>query len=316
MKKFQISQDINLQEMRPIGFHESVNQSMAQINQNVENGAGWIEVEICPICGSSNYKNWLSKHGNKLVICNECTSGFATRQPKNFNDAYNTAEHFLSSIEGYDNNREYRIKRFGMERVRLAQKYKRSGRLLDIGCGTGWFLESAKDVFEVCGFEPTVNLAQFTSNKLGIHIASQLEDFELASFDVITAFDVIEHVPNPNLLLQSAYNLLKENGIFMIFTPNKDSAAFLYMKEKSNLVTPPLHLHYLNAKSFVHLAGNKFTILDCDTAGLDVGDIFAYQRDHESQEFALFLEQNSNLVQTFLDYTNLGNHLRVVLQKN
>jgi SAM-dependent methyltransferase len=315
MKKFTLTKSIDLDIMRPAGFHESVDRSMKEINKNVECGSGWIDVNVCPICGSSSYKSWLLKYGNQIVECNKCTSGFATRRPKNFNDAYNTEEHYNESIKSYNDNRDYRILRFGKERLSLIQEYKKMGNLLDIGCGTGWFIESARSCFQVAGFEPTKNLADFTSKKLGIHVASSLEEFKKSSFDVITAFDVIEHVPDPVDFLKSIHDLLDENGMIVIFTPNKNSAAFCYLKEKENLVTPPIHLHYLNANSFIHLAGQNFKIIYEKTFGLDVGDIYAYERDLGNQEFGSFLYQNSNIIQTFLDYANLGNHLRIILQK-
>ena len=74
--------------------------------------------------------------------------------------------------------RKYRIERFAKERVNLLKQYKKKGKLLDFGCGTGWFLEYARKHYEVAGYEPTENLAKFTSNLLNIQVEGDIKKFK------------------------------------------------------------------------------------------------------------------------------------------
>ena len=159
-------------------------------------------------------------------------------------------------------------------------------------------------------------MAKFTSDLLKIQIESDVRKFKDNSFDIITAFDVIEHVAEPRKTFQEFFRLLKKDGILLIYTPNADSIGFDYMKECQNNVTPPIHLHYFNKKSINRLAQNSFSSIYFKTAGLDIGDIYAHERDNGNGKFGRFLYDNYQVLQTFFDHIDSGNHLRVIFRKN
>jgi 2-polyprenyl-3-methyl-5-hydroxy-6-metoxy-1,4-benzoquinol methylase len=103
-----------------------------------------------------------------------------------------------------------------------------SGKVLDVGCTTGFFLEAAEQL----GYVPYgIELSEYSSllakKKFGESsiFNGRLEeyDFEQSMFDVITMFDLIEHVRIPTQTLAEAANLLKPEGIIMITTPNNKS---------------------------------------------------------------------------------------------
>ena len=106
-----------------------------------------------------------------------------------------------------------------------------------------------------------------------------------------------------------------KNGILLIYTPNANSVAFDYMLEVQNNVTPPIHLHYFNEKSINKLAGPYFLPIYFRTFGLDVGDIYAHERDNGNKEFSNFLYKNYQVLQTFFDNMDYGNHLRAIFKK-
>ena len=88
------------------------------------------------------------------------------------------------------------------------------------------------------------------------------------------------------------------------------------MKERQNNVTPPIHLHYFNEKSINKLAQGFFSLIHFETAGLDIGDIYAHERDNGNIKFGRFLYDNYQVLQTFIDYMDTGNHLRAIFKKN
>ena len=182
--------------------------------------------------------------------------------------------------------------------------------LLDYGCGTGWFLEHARNHYQIAGFEPTKNLANFTSNLLKIKVEGDVNNFKGNSFDIITAFDVIEHVSEPKKTFHEFFQLLRKDGILLIYTPNANSIGFDYMMECQNIVTPPIHLHYFNEKSINKLAEKSFSTIYFKTAGLDIGDIYAHERDNGNKEFGRFLYDNYQVLQTFFDYMDVGAPLK------
>ena len=313
---FELTQSINLDKMRPKGFHKKIELLLSSINKIVSSKSGWVDVPNCPICGDQKFNDWMKKNENFIRQCKTCTHGYVSRRPKKISEAYENEEHKERSLTIYDKMRTYRIERFAKERVNLLKKYKKKGMLIDFGCGTGWFLEYARNHYKVAGFEPTENLAKFTSDLLKIQIESDVRKFKDNSFDIITAFDVIEHVAEPRKTFQEFFRLLKKDGILLIYTPNADSIGFDYMKERQNNVTPPIHLHYFNKKSINRLAQNSFSSIYFKTAGLDIGDIYAHERDNGNGEFGRFLYDNYQVLQTFFDHIDSGNHLRVIFRKN
>ena len=128
-------------------------------------------------------------------------------------------------------------------------------------------------------------------------------------------FDVIEHLADPVKTFKDLHKLLKHNGILFIYTPNSKSISFDQMKDKQNLVIPPWHLHYFNPNSMKQLSKNKFKTIYSSTDGLDIGDMYAYERDHGDKKFSNFLKKNYQVLQTFFDHTNYSNHLRIIFKK-
>lgn len=313
---FDLCKPINLNEMRPKGFHQSIEKRLRKTNDIISSKSGWMPVKNCPICGEVSFLYWLKRCKNIIKRCKKCTHGYVSRRPKNISEAYENEQQIARSLSTYHKKRKYRIKRFATERVNLLKKFKTKGKLLDFGCGTGWFLEHAKKHYKVAGFEPTISLAKFTSNLLKIKVEEDITNFKSNTFDIITAFDVIEHVANPQETFKEFSRLLKKDGCLLIYTPNANSFAFDYMKENQNLVIPPLHLHYFNKKSIEKLGGKNFSLVYFETAGLDIGDIYAYERDKGNKKFANFLYKNYQTLQSLIDYSESGNHLRAIFKKN
>jgi 2-polyprenyl-3-methyl-5-hydroxy-6-metoxy-1,4-benzoquinol methylase len=150
--------------------------------------------------------------------------------PADIGDVYNHTGYIETQETNYSDNVGYRKKRFAMERLQIItihlNKPAAGAGLLDVGCGTGWFLETARDEgYEVSGLELGRQLAQYTSQKLGIpvHTLPLTELPAIEQFDVITLFDVLEYASDPCALLKSISDHLNPGGIGLLFTPNLDS---------------------------------------------------------------------------------------------
>ena len=312
---FQISKDVDLSAMRPKGFHRSINKEMNAINKRIEKNSGWEKVNCCPVCKSTKSNFYLTVYKNDIVECKKCSHIYTSKVPKKLEEVYENDIHFNATNAVNNPSRNYKISRFSVERVNIIKAFKKNGKLLDFGCGVGLFLEHAMKFYNSEGFEPTINLANALSKKISIPIHTSLKKLKTNYYDVVTAFDVIEHVKYPSHTFSEFNRVLKKGGILLIFTPNSDSISFKTMKDKQNLIIPPYHLHYFNKNSIEVLGKKKFDLIKYESAGLDIADIYAFERDAKNNGYAKFLKENMQVLQTFLDYNENSNHMRVIFKK-
>jgi SAM-dependent methyltransferase len=113
-------------------------------------------------------------------------------------------------------------------RVRVVTRYVTQGRLLDVGCGDGGFLREMgrRPGWDVQGVEVNAEVARLAREQLGVDVvAGRLEDarFEDGCFDVVTMWDVLEHVHDPLATLDEVHRVLAPGGCFICSTPNADS---------------------------------------------------------------------------------------------
>jgi|688.fasta_scaffold162093_1 2-polyprenyl-3-methyl-5-hydroxy-6-metoxy-1,4-benzoquinol methylase len=138
------------------------------------------------------------------------------------------------------------------------------GKLLDIGCGSGQFLQQMQLYgWEVEGvdFDSKAVEGVKTRYDLNVH-AGSLESIAYpdSSFDAITMSHVIEHMPDPIALLKESYRLLKPGGYLVVTTPNVNSWGHKQFEENWLHLDPPRHLHLFSQNTLRHCA---------DRAGLD-----------------------------------------------
>jgi len=120
------------------------------------------------------------------------------------------------------------------------------GSLLDIGAGTGDFLLVAKDNgWKSIGIEPSEKARTIAKSK-GVELKSRLSEFENHSFDVITMWHVLEHVPNLDEQIQELKRLVKPNGSIVIAVPNFKSYDANYYKEFWAAYDVPRHLWHFS----------------------------------------------------------------------
>lgn len=305
---------IDLKKLRPKNFNLNSEIKTIDTIKFVENNHGFKKINYCPTCKSSEKYVYLIQHNIRIVRCKKCDLTYSEKQPKNFNDVYSNDEYLDKSIDSYDKTRKYRIKRFGVERIKILKKYKKKGSLLDFGCGTGWFLEEAKKHYEVMGVEYSDTLRNWLKKKLNISSFKKIQNIN-KRFDLITAFDVIEHVPSPIEFLKELKKKIKKNGIILIYTPNIDSLGFSYLKEKNNLLCPPHHLFYFNKKSFEFLCKKvNMKIIETQYRGLDIGDIYGLMNRNGNIKIANYLKKRFDYLQNFIDKIDYSNHVRFVIK--
>ena len=133
--------------------------------------------------------------------------------------------------------------------------------LLDVGCGTGDFIQLALDNnWNVSGIEPNDQARKIANKKTNNSVfeIEQLLKFEANSFDVITLWHVLEHLPNLEEHISVFNNLLKPNGTIIIAVPNYKSYDAKHYKEFWAAFDAPRHLWHFNKESISKLVSKEF----------------------------------------------------------
>jgi SAM-dependent methyltransferase len=229
----------------------------------------------CPICSSKILEIYIKDQDQiitssmlgssrtevspgRILRCQSCRFGFRQARPS---DAHLAQLYKQLDTRVYDSESEGRS-RAAAGYLRIVERYASApGRILDIGCASGFFLRCAKDAgWGIAGIEPSETLCRKARDILGptveIHCTTlQLSDLPPLPFDVVTLWDVLEHVPNPLEFLRLAAGFIKPGGYLFANVPNLDSIQARLLGRKWPLLLPE-HLNYFNYKS-LQLCGKK-----------------------------------------------------------
>ncbi len=131
------------------------------------------------------------------------------------------------------------------------------GNLLDLGAGTGDFLaEAKKSGWKIFGAEPNSGARDLAAQK-GINLLPDTSSFEDHSFDVITMWHVLEHVPDLDVQIKELDRLLKKDGLLVIAVPNFKSADAKTYSENWAAYDVPRHLFHFSGTAIKKIFGEK-----------------------------------------------------------
>lgn len=190
-------------------------------------------IPVCDFCGSMQAEPFLSLKDLRLGLpgkwdlfrCGQCGLLYLFPQP----ETWELARHYPENYHAYlspSRGSLSRLRNYGINRrVRTVQRFSPpGGSLLDVGCATGEFLRAFADQtgWQVTGIEVTPQAAELARQK-GLEIIEKdllNANFRPESFDVITLWDVLEHLTSPNAALLECRRLLKNGGLLVIKAPN------------------------------------------------------------------------------------------------
>ncbi|MCP5396821.1 MAG: class I SAM-dependent methyltransferase [Sphingomonadaceae bacterium] len=185
----------------------------------------------CNLCGGSEHTFHYRKAGFDLVRCSGCSLAFIANPPdmEAVSNLYSTSDGYHTGLVNPGDSDWARMQAISEQHLRVLSKTIPNGKglkLLDMGCSSGQFLNAARGAgYEVQGLELSPHSSQFARDHFGLPVYTGLLEsagFEPGSFDVITLFDVIEHMPDPLAHLHAAFDLLKPGGVLLQSTPNID----------------------------------------------------------------------------------------------
>ncbi len=223
----------------------------------------------CNLCGKNDFRVLHFAGRHRVVKCRNCGLIFVDPmlESEKLVDHYDQ-EYYAPWLE--DNAvREEMWKR----RFKKVQAFKLAGKLLDVGCGTGNFLNIAKNNgWEAYGTEVSGYAVDYAKNNYGVKIfRGELRnaDFSDDFFDVITLWHVLEHTVDPLGNLVEAGRILKPGGVLILAVPNVRNyiykIAYTLVKLKTpelfSLADRELHLYHFSARTLKEMI---------DKAGLNV----------------------------------------------
>lgn len=142
-------------------------------------------------------------------------------------------------------------------KLKLINNHSQKGKLLDIGAGTGDFLTVAKNNgWQTIGIEPSQKAKQTAINK-GVNFAESLADLESNSFDVITMWHVLEHVPNLEEYITELKRLIKPSGTIVVAVPNFKSFDAEFYGRYWAAYDVPRHLWHFSKTAIQKLFAEK-----------------------------------------------------------
>jgi 2-polyprenyl-3-methyl-5-hydroxy-6-metoxy-1,4-benzoquinol methylase len=210
---------------------------------------------ICYLCKTPS-RLLFEKNGYSIYHCDNCSleqtdlkedySQFLQRQ---YSKEYFTGDETRNAYTDYKKSKPLITKNM-MKYIRELKKVKPGGKLLDIGCALGYFVEIAQsNGYDAHGIDPSEYAIKEASSQVKDKLQQgTLDTVNLPdnSFDIITMLDVFEHLNDPESELKEISRILKPDGIILIATGDAGSLAAKILNRKWTFYNPPQHLFYFN----------------------------------------------------------------------
>ena len=223
-----------------------------------------ILLDSCPICLSSDLQKKFnctdhstSKEKFTIVSCETCDFKFTNPRPKDKSlGSYYKSDKYISHTnnkKGLFNWMYHTVRKYSITtKLNLLKKISKNKNHLDIGCGTGEFLNACKNSgFRTEGIEPSRLAREQAINNFNLSVThnTELDQFKSSQFDTISMWHVLEHIPELNKTIREFNRILNKNGKVIIAVPNHNSWDAKYYKEYWAGWDTPIHLWHFSKLS-------------------------------------------------------------------
>ncbi|MBC7937418.1 MAG: class I SAM-dependent methyltransferase [Rhizobacter sp.] len=225
-----------------------------------------IHYDHCPVCRKKNIADrfvvkdyTVSGEEYMLQQCNNCSFVFTQDIPSQEKiGAYYASQNYIShsnTKKGFINNLYHKVRKITLaskQKMIVAETAVSKGNLLDIGCGTGAFLNEMKSAgWGITGLEPDETARKNAQELFGIHPQPSPELFNLTegTYDAITMWHVMEHVHQLHEYVEQLKILLKPGGRIMIAVPNYTSHDAAHYQRFWAAYDVPRHLYHFSPAS-------------------------------------------------------------------
>jgi 2-polyprenyl-3-methyl-5-hydroxy-6-metoxy-1,4-benzoquinol methylase len=285
---------------------------------------------FCIICGSKESELIFIREGIKFIKCKRCELVNIEPLPsseeakKIYSKRYfKSPNSIVCGYEDYIRDKDDIVKTF-QKRFKTIEKFSPVGKILDVGCAMGFLLEIAKDKgWETYGVEVSEYAAKYAQKELGSNVFLgdiNQADFKEEFFDVVIAWDTLEHVVRPVDFIKEINRILKTGGVVSIITPNVESIPAKILGSKwVEFKKPQEHFFYFSASALAQLLeDNGFKIVFKGSVGkvVSLGFIINRLRTYNKHIFG-FLSKIINVpkLENLCFYLNPMDKIHLCAQK-
>ena len=262
-------------------------------------------VQQCPVCDKKSFSPFLTctdffVSGEKFGIKECSTCGFKITEniedEENIGHYYQSEEYISHSntAKGLVNSVYHAVRKYMLGRKRrLVEKATgiRKGDILDVGTGTGFFLNEMKEnCWLVTGTEKSSDARDFSKKEFDLDNlpSEKLFEMKINSFDVITLWHVLEHIHLLNDNMETFHRLLKEKGKLIIAVPNHESFDAKHYREFWAAYDVPRHIWHFAPKQ-MEMVGEKhgFKLVSLHTMPFDSFYVAMLSEKYKKSKLAL-----------------------------
>lgn len=289
----------------------------------------------CPACEGLKHFVQFNKLGFDYVLCEDCNTLFVNPRPsfealKNFYVQSPSTQFWINDFfKPVVEVRRQKIFRPRAEYVSQLIGHDSKYTIADIGAGFGLFLEELAtlcNLVKLVAIEPSIEMSSICKSK-GFHVLPYaLENINGwdEQFDLLTSFELFEHIYDPYKYFKKARHLLREDGQLILTTLNGEGFDIQVLWEKSRSVFPPHHLNFFNPLSIkLLLERSGFIVEDISTPGKLDWNIVEEMIIRENIEIGRFWKLLTNKgndcakkeFQNWIEKHKLSSHMRVLARK-
>jgi 2-polyprenyl-3-methyl-5-hydroxy-6-metoxy-1,4-benzoquinol methylase len=214
----------------------------------------------CNLCQATQFELLIHKDGCDVVRCQRCELIFVANPPddEQRQRLYSFESDYHTELQDDETSKAFHLSE-AVTNLAVLRRHVSTGRLLDIGCSTGLFLRAAQDTgWPGQGLEYSADSSAIAREQHGLNVRTgelKPDTFTPGSFDVVTMWDVIEHVPDPQLTVNLIAHVVAPGGLLVLKTPDAGGwfpQASLRLAQRLDFwrhAEPPGHLYQFSQRT-------------------------------------------------------------------